>query len=111
MLTRRVEHKMVRAKRMHCTVPQGRLLEGCILAETHHNQVRMPGVRASLKLLQGSELQRRRPEELSSKFPRPRPHLHTRQQTIPTHRLLPVSCRLAVTKDPRSFICSLQPSK
>lgn len=64
-----------------------------------------------MKLLQGSELQRRRPQELSSKFPRPDLTFHTRQQTIPTHRLLPVSCRLAVTKDPRSFIRSLQLSK
>jgi hypothetical protein len=56
-----------------------------------NHQVRMPGVRASLKLLQGSELHLGRPPELSSKFPRHDLTFRTRQQTIPTHRLLPVS--------------------
>lgn len=46
-------------------------MEGSILAETHY-QARLPGVRAFLKLLQGSELHwGALTQELSSKFPRP----------------------------------------
>lgn len=60
----------------------GQLLEGSILAETHY-QARMPGVRAFLKLLQGSELHwGALTQQLSSKFPRPTSPSHTSTESL-----------------------------